>query len=89
MLVNNGRVTGVVLEDGTELSAPIVVTSLHPRLAFLEQLSPSDLPDDFVRDIQHWKSRSGVVKVNLALAELPDFTADPGTEQAGAPHRIR
>src|SRR6478736_5941921 len=48
VLVNNGRVTGVALADGTELSAPIVVTSLHPRLAFLEQLSPSDLPDDFV-----------------------------------------
>src|SRR3954464_3028256 len=82
VLVNDGRVTGVALEDGTELTAPIVVTSLHPRLAFLEQLSPSDLPDDFVRDIQRWKSRSGVVKVNLALSELPDFTADPGTEQA-------
>ncbi len=82
VLVNNGRVTGVALDDGTELSAPIVVTSLHPRLAFLEQLSPSDLPDDFVRDIQHWKSRSGVVKVNLALSELPNFTADPSTGQA-------
>ena len=30
-------------------------------------------------DIEHWKTRSGVVKINLALAELPDFTADPGT----------
>src|SRR3954453_6618231 len=85
VLVSNGRVTGVALEEGTELSASIVVTSLHPRLAFLEQLSPSDLPDDFVRDIQHWKSRSGVVKVNLALSELPSFTADPGSEQA-EPH---
>ena len=82
VLVDNGRVTGVALEDGTELSAPIVVTSLHPRLAFLEQLSASDLPDDFVRDIQRWKSRSGVVKVNLALSELPNFTADPSTGQA-------
>ena len=38
-----------------------------------------NLPDDFVTDIEHWKTRSGVVKINLALAELPDFTADPGT----------
>ncbi len=30
-------------------------------------------------DIEHWKTRSGVVKINLALAELPDFTANPGT----------
>src|SRR3954471_21056382 len=82
LLVRDGRVEGAVLESGEELRAPLVVTSLHPRLAFLEQLSPSDLPDDFVRDIQHWKSRSGVVKVNLALSELPSFTADPGSEQA-------
>ena len=38
------------------------------------------MPDDFVTDIEHWKSRSGVVKINLALAELPDFSADPGTQ---------
>ena len=30
--------------------------------------------------IERWKSRSGTVKVNVALSELPDFIADPGTE---------
>ena len=47
-----------------------------------------ELPADFVRDIESWKTRSGVVKINLALGELPDFTADPGTQPAGAPHRV-
>ena len=37
-------------------------------------------PTTSSRDIQHWKTRSGVVKINLALGELPDFTADPGTQ---------
>ena len=32
---------------------------------------------DFVGDIERWNTRSGVVKINLALAELPSFTADP------------
>ena len=36
----------------------------------------------FVRDIEHWKTRSGTVKINLALAELPEFTADPGFDPA-------
>ena len=80
MLVANGRVRGVVLEGGEELRAPIVVTSVHPQIAFLRHLNRTDLPDDFVGDIERWKSRSGVVKINLALAELPDFLADPGTE---------
>ena len=33
-----------------------------------------------MRDIEHWKTRSGVVKINLALSELPRFTADPDRE---------
>ena len=81
VLTSNGRATGVALTDGTELSAPIVVTTLHPKTAFLDHLSRQELPADFVRDIEHWKTRSGVVKINLALSELPDFTADPGTQQ--------
>ncbi|MFL5794003.1 MAG: phytoene desaturase family protein, partial [Actinomycetota bacterium] len=82
LLVRGGRVGGAVLHDGTELRAPTVVTSLHPRTAFLDHIGRADLPDDFVADIERWRSRSGVVKVNLALGELPDFLADPGTRLA-------
>jgi phytoene dehydrogenase-like protein len=80
VLVRNGRATGIVLDNGDEITAPLVVTTLHPRLAFLEQMDQRELPDDFVRDIAQWKTRSGVVKINLALAELPDFLADPGSD---------
>jgi phytoene dehydrogenase-like protein len=76
LIVSGGRVQGAVLSDGTELRAPVVVTSLHPRTAFLDHVGRAELPDDFVRDIERWRSRSGVVKVNLALGELPDFLAD-------------
>jgi phytoene dehydrogenase-like protein len=80
VLTSGGRVRGVALAGGEELSAPLVVTAVHPRIAFLRHLDRRELPDDFVTDIERWKSRSGVVKINLALAELPDFTADRGTE---------
>ena len=79
-IVRGERAEGVVLETGAELRAPVVVTSLHPRTAFLDHVGSANLPDDFVRDIEHWKTRSGVVKVNLALSELPDFTANPGSQ---------
>jgi phytoene dehydrogenase-like protein len=85
VLVERGRAAGVVVAGGTELRAPLVVTTLHPKRAFLEQLDPADLPDDFLASIRRWRSRSGVVKINLALAELPDFRADPGTD-AGEHH---
>ena len=66
--------------DGEELAAPIVVAAIHPQIAFLRHLDPGVLPDDFVARIRRWRSRSGTVKVNLALSELPDFVADPGTD---------
>ena len=82
LLLKDGRAAGVILEDGQQITAKVVVTSLHPRTAFLDHVGRQNLPDDFVADIEHWKTRSGVVKINLALAELPDFTADPGTNLA-------
>jgi phytoene dehydrogenase-like protein len=82
VLVRNSRVQGVVLDNGDEIRAPLVVTTLHPRTAFLDQIPRHELPDDFVTDIERWKTRSGVVKINLALGELPSFTANPSRGQA-------
>jgi phytoene dehydrogenase-like protein len=73
-----GRVTGVVLNQGDEIEAPLVITTIHPKIAFLEHLDRRELPDDFVQRIEQWKSRSGTVKVNLALDRLPEFRCKPG-----------
>ena len=71
-------VTGVVLDTGEVVSAATVVTTTHPALTFLRLVDRSALPPDFVADIERWRSRSGVVKVNLAVDRLPEFTAKPG-----------
>jgi len=80
ILTVGDRARGVVLTSGEELTATTIVTSVHPQLTFLRFLDPGELPDAFVRDIRAWRSRSGCVKVNLVLSELPDFIADPGTD---------
>ncbi len=74
---SSGRATGVVLDGGEELRAPLVVTACHPKITFLQQLDRTELPDAFVHDIEHWKTRSGTVKVNLAIDRLPTFKANP------------
>jgi phytoene dehydrogenase-like protein len=81
ILVRGGRAVGVALENGDELRAPVVVTCIHPQIAFLDLIDRHELPADFVWDIERWKTRSGVVKVNVALSELPDFIANPGKDQ--------
>jgi len=72
------RVTGVVLENGDEIRADVVVATCHPRLTFLRLVDRSALPPELVRAIETWKTRSGTVKVNLAVDRLPEFRAKPG-----------
>ncbi|MEX0983746.1 MAG: NAD(P)/FAD-dependent oxidoreductase [Actinomycetota bacterium] len=81
ILVRGGRAVGVVLEDGQELRAPVLVSAVHPKIGFLDLIDREELPADFVRDIERWKTRSGVVKINVAMRELPDFVSQPGKEQ--------
>ena len=76
--VDDGAVTGVALRDGTEYDAAVVIATTHPRTTFLDHLDAADLPADFVETIRRWKTRSGTVKVNLALDRLPEFTCKPG-----------
>lgn len=76
--VRGGRATGVTLESGERLRADIVIATTHPTITFLEHLDRADLPDDLVAGIERWRSRSGSVKVNLALDRLPEFAARPG-----------
>jgi phytoene dehydrogenase-like protein len=76
--VTDGRATGVVLAGGDELDADAIVTTTHPRITFLGLVERKELPDDFATAIERWKSRSGTVKVNLALDRLPEFRCKPG-----------
>ncbi len=79
ILVRENKAAGVVLENGDEILANIVASSLDPRLTFLRLLDPTTLPDDFVDGIHHYKFRGSSAKVNLALDGLPDFTCLPGS----------
>jgi phytoene dehydrogenase-like protein len=72
---SGGRVAGVSLASGEEIDAPIVVTTAHPQISFLRLLDPAALPADFVADIRGWQTRSGTVKINLALGTLPVFAS--------------
>jgi phytoene dehydrogenase-like protein len=79
ILVRDGRASGVVLKNGDEITAGLVVSSLDPRLTFRRLLEPDQLPGDFLEDVDRYKFRGSSAKVNLALDALPEFTALPGT----------
>jgi phytoene dehydrogenase-like protein len=73
----DGRVAGVTLASGEEIDADVVVTTAHPQISFLRLLDPAELPPEFVTEIRGWQTRSGTVKINLALDRLPVFTSHP------------
>jgi phytoene dehydrogenase-like protein len=78
ILIRNGQATGVVLENGDELSADVVSSSVDPRLTFSKMVGSEHLPSEFVEDINRYKFRGSSGKVNLALDALPDFRSLPG-----------
>jgi len=78
IILKNGQARGVVLENGDEIHADIVSSSVDPRLTFMKMVGEEHLPEDFVDDLKRYKFRGSSGKVNLALDALPDFKALPG-----------
>ncbi|MFY8095392.1 MAG: phytoene desaturase family protein [Niveispirillum sp.] len=84
VIIDRGRATGVVTDKGEAVRGRLVVSNLNPRLLFGQLVAANEQPADFHRRISHWRCGSGTFRMNVALSELPDFTALPG--KARAPH---
>ena len=72
---SNRKATGVILESGQVLEAPIVASSVDAHLTFERFLDPSALPDDFRDAVAKIDYSSASAKINLALSEPPNFSA--------------
>jgi phytoene dehydrogenase-like protein len=79
----SGRAVGVALLDGTLIRAQRIVSSAHPVTTYLSLVGEERLPGDVVRDVRRYRSRSGSVKLNVALSDLPEF---PAWDQEGDLH---
>jgi phytoene dehydrogenase-like protein len=84
VLVEAGRAVGAVTEAGEVYRARCIVANLNPKLLYLKLLDPDVLPAKFRERIERWRCGSGTFRINVALAELPDFACLPG--KARAPH---
>ncbi len=72
--VRDGRARGVVLEDGTEIRARIVLSNADPKRTFLKMVAASELPGEFLHSIRGIKMEGPCAKVNLVLDAEPRFT---------------
>lgn len=83
--VENDRIAGVQLESGEVIASASVVSNADPRTTFLKLLGPEHLDTDFVRKIDHHRSKGLVAKLHLALDAAPAFR---GVDAAAAGGRL-
>ena len=85
--VKDGEVTGVVLADGEEIAAKLVVSGADPKHTFLKLIDPVHLAPSFVVKIRNYRAMGTTSKVNLALGGVPQFRgAESAAVLAGRIH---
>jgi len=82
VIVERGRAVGVITEQGETLKARCIVSNLNPRLLYGRLIDPAALSTEFRERMQRWRCASGSFRMNVALAELPDFSVLPGRAPA-------
>jgi phytoene dehydrogenase-like protein len=78
VIVERDGVSGVVLEDGRTIRARAVAANVTPRLLYTRLVPEEALPADFLARMRRWRCGSGTFRINVALSELPSFSALPG-----------
>jgi len=82
IIVESGRTVGVETDKGETIRAAAVAAGVNPRLLYLELVDSLDLPEGFRRRMERWRCGSGTFRMNVALSELPNFSALPGRVSA-------
>ena len=81
IMVRNGKVTGVALENGNEYYSDVVVSNMTFPRTFLECMDEKDLEPSFIKKVKNFKIRGSSGKLNIALDGVPDFTALRGNKE--------
>jgi phytoene dehydrogenase-like protein len=72
-----GRATAIELEDGRVIQGNAIAANLGPKPLYLKLLADADLPAEFRARIERFRVGSATFRMNVALSELPRFTAAP------------
>jgi phytoene dehydrogenase-like protein len=77
IVVEQLRATAVELEDGRLIQAGVVAANLGPKPLYLKLLADAPLPAELRARIERLRVGSATFRMNVALSELPKFTAAP------------
>jgi phytoene dehydrogenase-like protein len=79
--LRNGRAGRIELRDGTTIEAAAILVNADPKTLFLQLLERGDVPPELHARATAWRCKGVSLKINLGLAELPDFRVRPGTNE--------
>jgi phytoene dehydrogenase-like protein len=82
VVIEKNRAVGVVTESGETIRAGAIAANVNPKLLYLQLVDAAALPVEFRGRIERYRCASGTFRMNVALSELPDFTALPGRQRA-------
>ena len=71
ILVERGKSAGIVLANGEEFRAPLVISAINPATTFLNLVGPAHLDTGFVRAIRNIRMKGDASKLNLVLDRVP------------------
>lgn len=74
ILTDRGKVSGVELEGGEIITAPIVASAVHPALTLRGLVAPGEVDTELSRSVKKIRSKGNVAKLHVALDRLPTFT---------------
>jgi phytoene dehydrogenase-like protein len=78
---SGGRVTGVVLDGGEEVSAPVVASGADPKRTLLKLVDPLELGPSLRWRAGNLRAPGVVAKVDVLLEGLPRFPSSDGDER--------
>ncbi|GAA0729442.1 phytoene desaturase family protein [Sphingomonas japonica] len=77
VLVEGGRAVGALLASGEEVRGKRVVANVGPGLLYDRLCDAGDVPAAFGDRMKGYQVGSGTLRMNVALSQLPRFTALP------------
>ncbi len=83
VITRNGAAMGVLLQDGDEIAATVVISNADVKRTFLNLIEPTYLDPVFLLQVKNIRSRGTAAKVNFALDTLPKFVGAPDAGSLG------
>ncbi|MBI5341497.1 MAG: NAD(P)/FAD-dependent oxidoreductase [Mycolicibacterium rufum] len=73
VIVERGVATGVLLRDGSTITATRVISNADPKRSLLGLVPPGVLSPEVVRNVENIDTRGSMARIHLLIDELPQY----------------